>query len=99
MLQRIPTIALLYPFITGTTALLLSAFSARQFTGSYGRALALLPPIVGLYAVAHGLLLASPSATVVSRTLEAIALSGLLVFVLLMLRIHPRVGVQQWREG
>lgn len=95
MPQRIPTIVLLYPFITGTTALLLSVFSARQFTGAYGRVLALLPPIVGLYATAHGLLLVSPSATMVPRTLEALALSGLLVFVLLMIRIHPRVTAQR----
>ena len=79
--------------VAGTVGSVVALQAWRQFRGApFGRALSILPAFMVLFTLFHAILIAVPDAPAAVEVIESAAFVLLVVFMLLMVRLHFRMS-------
>lgn len=84
-------ISTLLAVCTGAAGFVLAVLAWQTFRGApFGRGLAILVPFMASFTLYHAMLLAVPSAPLLTLTVEALAFVFVVIFVGYMARLHYR---------
>lgn len=86
--------------VVGASGFVLALLVRRRFEDApFGRALAVLPPLMFSFSLYHVLLIAAPGLHEVAELFEVVAFLLLALFVVLMIRVHARMSRPSMDDG
>lgn len=93
-------LSVLFVSLVGAAGFVLALQAWTKFRGTpFGRVLSILPVFMFVLAVYHPILVVFPDYLEVALLIESAGFASLVVFVVLMLRLHHRMSVRGTGDG